>query len=167
VKCPDKAGAPNAGYAAGEASGPEDTGPIGNPPTTEPAKPGAGGVGIESTGDPALDAILRGGGSLEDMIFALMMHLQKEKKGQIGKSISKVAAGSKEANAAQAAATDGKDGANAGKLQEKASNLAAEKDAALQTLQRETGDLAQLTQLTTGMMDSFKKMKDSVIQNIR
>lgn len=136
------------GYNAGEANGPHDTGAFGG----QSASQGIGGAGGL---DAEIDAIMKGGGSIEDKIFALLMALQRDKKAKVGKAMDKFTQLTKDAGKAADSKADNQH------------ELGADKDAAMQAMQKEMGELSQLTQLASNLQSSFKQMKDSVIQNIR
>lgn len=117
----------------------------------------AGGAGEmpnvwQSEEDKELESIMKGGGSIEDKIFRLMMKLQKDKRGEVEGKFKEYQAASKdgEGGAEGAGGAGGKD-----------------KSEVLQEMQKAAGELSQLVSLTTNMMGSFKQMKDAVIQNIR
>jgi len=131
VKPPEASQCQAPGYADGTPASQTDTGAVGNS-----SGPGAPTVGSGSESD--IDKMLDGPGSIEDKIFALLMHLQKEKKGEV-----------------------------ADKMKSMKGMKGDDRADMLQELQKSTGELSQLTQLTTGLMQNFKQMKDSVIQNIR
>jgi hypothetical protein len=124
------------GYPAGEASGPNDVGTVGQG-AGQTEGPGKGQPMTDAQLDAQVNSILAGGGSIEDKIFAILMLIQKDKKNKVEGKLNELK-GAKE-----------------------------DKDVKLQELQKETGELSQMTQLTTNLMASFKQMKDSVIQNIR
>jgi hypothetical protein len=91
--------------------------------------------------DQQLDSILSDpGASLESKIFALLTKLGKAGEKKVKDQVDSLAAKEKK-------------GEKLGQME-------------LNELQRAQSDLAQLTQLQTSLMQSFKQMKDSVIQNI-
>ena len=131
VKQPDAAQAPTEGYKPGEATGPNDTGAIGNPPTGQTGETG------KTDGASFADSLK--GMSLEDKIFAILMKLQEKKEGELDTLV--------------------------GGMGDKTADKLSQKD--MVNLQRIQSDLSQLSTLTTNLMNTFKQMKDSVIQNIR
>lgn len=79
------------------------------------------------------------GMSLEDKIFAILLKLQEKKEGELDTLV--------------------------GGMGDKTADKLSQKD--MVNLQRIQSDLSQLSTLTTNLMNTFKQMKDSVIQNIR
>lgn len=143
VKSPSQGGATAPGYAEGTPASQNDTGVVGNAPASQT------GAADEAKGlDPELQKEyneLQGvlsdlNMSLEDKVFALLMFLNKKKEGDVEKTVNKMAA-------------------KEGKGEKLTSKETFE-------LQKSQSDLSQLNNLTTTMMQSFKQMKDSVIQNI-
>lgn len=143
------------GYAPGEATGPTDTGVVGDPPAAGGAQgagqtEGAGGAegsggaeGASGTDTQSqmndLDAILNDpGASLESKVFALLSKLQLKSEGKLEGIVKKMGTGKDD------------------KLNQKD----------MTDLQRAQADVSQLTSITTSLLQGFKQMKDSIIQNI-
>lgn len=90
-------------------------------------------------------------GSLEEKIFALMLKMAKTKEGELEASVNKADKNmaSRKGSGAQGAESKGSE----------------QRD--MFELQKVQGELSAINSLTTNMLNTFKQMRDGVIQNIR